>query len=34
MEKGNPSPNFKFIGLDDKWYSLKDFKGKYLYIDE
>lgn len=33
MEKGNPSPNFKFIGIDNKWHSLEDYRGKYIYID-
>ncbi|MEM8892802.1 MAG: TlpA disulfide reductase family protein, partial [Bacteroidota bacterium] len=33
MEKGNPSPNFEFLGLDGQSYSLDDFKGKYVYID-
>ena len=32
-EKGKPSPDFKFEGFDKHTYSLKDFKGKYIYID-
>jgi len=32
-EKGKPSPDFKFIGFNKKTYTLKDFKGKYIYID-
>ncbi|MGB3467690.1 MAG: TlpA disulfide reductase family protein [Cyclobacteriaceae bacterium] len=32
-EKGSPSPDFRFQGSDEKWYSLKDFKRKYVYID-
>jgi thiol-disulfide isomerase/thioredoxin len=32
-EKGKPSPDFKFVGFDKNTYSLKDFKGKYIYID-
>lgn len=31
--KGVASPNFKFKGFDDKWYTLDDFKNKYVYID-
>jgi len=33
MEKGNPSPNFKLIGLNGDYYTLDYFKGKYTYID-
>ena len=33
MEKGKPSPGFQLEGLDNKQYTLDDFKGKYLYID-
>lgn len=30
---GKPSPDFEGVDIDGKTYSLKDFKGKYLYID-
>lgn len=30
---GRPSPDFSGKDIDGKTYSLKDFKGKYLYID-
>lgn len=30
---GKPSPDFQAVDIDGKAYSLKDFKGKYLYID-
>lgn len=30
---GRPSPDFSGEDIDGKTYSLKDFKGKYLYID-
>lgn len=30
---GKPSPDFQAKDVDGKTYSLKDFKGKYLYID-
>ncbi|HMT28089.1 MAG TPA: TlpA disulfide reductase family protein, partial [Bacteroidia bacterium] len=32
-EKGQPSPDFSFADMSGKIYSLKDFKGKYIYID-
>ncbi len=31
--KGNKSPDFTAVDLEGKTYSLKDFRGKYLYID-
>ena len=30
---GRPSPDFEGVDINGKSYSLKDFKGKYLYID-
>ncbi len=30
---GKPSPDFEAVDMDGKRYSLKDFKGKYVYID-
>lgn len=30
---GKPSPDFSAVDIDGKAYSLKDFKGKYVYID-
>ena len=30
---GKPSPDFEAVDVDGKEYSLKDFKGKYVYID-
>lgn len=30
---GRPSPDFQGTDVDGKTYSLKDFRGKYLYID-
>ncbi len=30
---GKPSPDFSASDIDGKVYSLKDFKGKYVYID-
>ena len=30
---GKPSPDFKAVDIAGKTYSLKDFKGKYVYID-
>lgn len=30
---GKPSPDFEAVDIDGKEYSLKDFKGKYVYID-
>lgn len=33
IAKGKKSPDFQFQGTDGKLYSLKDFKGKYVYID-
>lgn len=30
---GKPSPDFEAVDIEGKTYSLKDFKGKYLYID-
>ena len=32
-EKGTPSPDFEFVGLDGQTYSIISFKGKYIYID-
>lgn len=31
--KGNKSPDFTAVDLEGNSYSLKDFRGKYLYID-
>ncbi|MBL0341166.1 MAG: TlpA family protein disulfide reductase [Bacteroidetes bacterium] len=33
LEKGMPSPDFSFADMTGKKYSLKDFKGKYIYVD-
>lgn len=30
---GTPSPDFKFKDADGKEFSLRDFRGKYVYID-
>jgi len=32
-KRGQPSEDFKFINSEGKYNSLKDFRGKYLYID-
>lgn len=33
LEKGKPAPDFSFKDTKDKEVSLKDLKGKYVYID-
>ncbi len=33
VQKGMPSPDFSFTDMNGKFFSLKDFKGKYIYID-
>ncbi len=33
LQKGKPSPDFNFADMSGKFFSLKDFKGKYVYID-
>lgn len=33
LRKGRPSPDFDFEDIDGKHYSLKDFRGRYIYID-
>lgn len=33
IQKGKPSPDFSFADMSGKIFSLKDFKGKYVYID-
>ncbi|MBI5218404.1 MAG: TlpA family protein disulfide reductase [Bacteroidia bacterium] len=33
LEKGNTAPDFNLPDLTGKIYSLKDFKGKYIYMD-
>jgi len=33
IQKGKPSPDFNFADMVGKFFSLKDFKGKYVYID-
>jgi len=32
-DKGKPSPDFRFLDVDSKEYSLNNFQGKYIYID-
>ncbi|WP_303326822.1 TlpA family protein disulfide reductase [Butyricimonas paravirosa] len=33
LESGQPSFNFRYLDVNGKWVSLKDLKGKYVYID-
>jgi thiol-disulfide isomerase/thioredoxin len=33
LAPGKPAPSFTCIGIDNKNYSLKDFKGQYVYVD-
>jgi thiol-disulfide isomerase/thioredoxin len=33
LAPGKPAPSFTCIGIDNKNYSLNDFKGQYVYID-
>lgn len=33
LKAGMKSPNFKYRDVNGKWVSLKDFRGKYVYID-
>lgn len=33
LKKGNPAPAFDATDMEGKEYSLKDFRGKYVYVD-
>ena len=33
LKAGQPALNFRYRDINGKWVSLKDFKGKYVYID-
>jgi thiol-disulfide isomerase/thioredoxin len=33
LDPGNPAPDFKLMNAEKKWMSLKDFRGRYVYLN-